>query len=85
MKNPSLKRIGDTGFTVRTCRVAKYLGIKTVGRLKKYCEEHPYVDKKPEGTSLLFASIFGIGYYGFSTKKILQELNEFLENPEKFL
>lgn len=80
MKNPMLKRIENSVFTVRTCRVAEYLGIKTVGKLKKYCEEHSHVDKKPKNASLVFAAVFGIGYYGHPTKRILQELNEFLEN-----
>ena len=40
MKNPMLKRIENSTFTIRFVRVAKHNGFKTVGKFKKYLLEH---------------------------------------------
>lgn len=67
MKSTSLKRI-ETGykqglFSVRLYNISKSIGIKTVGKLKKYCLENERVS----------SGRFG----GRSTWRILEEIEDY--------
>lgn len=64
MKNPMLKRIENSTFSIRFCKIAEYHGFKTVGKFKKYLLTHDTIK-------------VWYSWWPMKTQRLLKEIEEF--------